>query len=99
MGVPVLTLLGRSFASRVGESLLRTIGLDHWIASDPDEYVAKAAAFAAGLEHLATLRQSLGDRFAASPLGDAPRFARSFETALRGIWRGHCQLHRAAPIG
>jgi protein O-GlcNAc transferase len=62
-------------------------GLPDWIAADEDDYVAKAVAFASDLEHLAKLRAGLRQQVLASPLFDAPRFARNFEEALWGMWQ------------
>jgi predicted O-linked N-acetylglucosamine transferase (SPINDLY family) len=86
MGVPVLTRRGDRFISRAGESILQTAGLPGWIAADDDDYVAKAAAFAAGLEELAPLRAGLRAQLVASPVCDAARFARNLEAAFRGMW-------------
>jgi predicted O-linked N-acetylglucosamine transferase (SPINDLY family) len=47
MGVPVLTLPGRSFASRVCASLVHAAGLGDLICATPDEYVSRAAALGA----------------------------------------------------
>lgn len=94
MGVPVLTMRGESFVARVGESLMQTIGLPDWIAEDASDYVARAARFAGDADALAALRSGLRPRFAASPLGDAPRFARSFEAALRQMWQCWCEASR-----
>src|SRR6185312_14111827 len=46
MGVPVLTLSGRCFASRVCGSLVRSAGLPDLVTTSPDEYVARAVALA-----------------------------------------------------
>jgi protein O-GlcNAc transferase len=95
MGVPVLTLKGDRFIAHVGESILHNVGLEDWIAASPDEYVAKAVAFAADLQGLATLRATLRQRFFASPVCDAPRFARNLEVAFAGMWRAWCERQRA----
>jgi predicted O-linked N-acetylglucosamine transferase (SPINDLY family) len=87
MGVPVLTLAGDRFLSRQGVGLMMNTGLPEWIASDPDDYVARAVKHAGDLQGLVTLRASLRDRFLASPLCDAKHFARHFEQALEGMWR------------
>ena len=86
MGVPVLTLRGNRFLSHAGETFARNAGLADWIAADEDEYVTVAARFAARLESLAGLRARLRDQVLASPLFDAPRFARHFEAALWEMW-------------
>ncbi|MEO8883448.1 MAG: tetratricopeptide repeat protein [Devosia sp.] len=96
MGVPVLTLSGDRFIARVGESLLNSAGLLEWVAADEDEYVAKAVAMASDLPRLAALRAALRPQMAASPLCDAPRFARNFETALRGMWVRWCESQARA---
>jgi predicted O-linked N-acetylglucosamine transferase (SPINDLY family) len=86
MGVPTLTLAADFFAARQGASLNASVGLDDWIARDVDDYVARAVAHATDVEGLARLRASLRERMRASPLCDAPRFARALEGALLGMW-------------
>ncbi|MFA7241702.1 MAG: tetratricopeptide repeat protein [Sulfuricellaceae bacterium] len=90
MGAPVLTLAGERFLSRQGVGLLMNAGLPEWIAADADEYVARAASHAADLQRLAALRDGLRQQVLASPLFDAPCFARHFEVALRDMWRKWC---------
>ena len=93
MGVPVLTLAGNRFISRVGETFNQTLGTPEWIGADHDDYVAKAVAHAADLERLAAERATRRERFLASPLADAPRFARNLENAFREMWRKWCAEH------
>ena len=88
MGVPVLTRRGDRFISHAGESILATAGLPDWIAADDGDYLTKAIAFAADQPRLAELRSSLRAQVLASPLCDAPRFARNLETAFRAMWTG-----------
>lgn len=90
MGVPVLTLRGDRFSGHMAESTIRAAGLDDWVALTPDEYVEKAADFAADRARLAALRAGLRDRVLASKLFDAKRFARDLEDAFRGMWRSYC---------
>ena len=91
MGVPVLTLRGDRFIGHQGETILTNVGLPDWIAADQDDYLGKALAFAADLTALAELRGRLRAQFHASPLCDAPRFARNLEEALRKMWRAWCE--------
>ena len=90
MGVPVLTLAGGQFLARQGVGLLMNAGLPEWVATDQDDYVARAVSHASNLECLASLRNRLRQQVLASPIFDAPRFARHFETALRGMWQQWC---------
>ena len=86
MGVPVLTLPGAMPASRASLSLLSSIGLGELAASSEQDYVRIAAELAADPTRLANLRAGLRSRMQASPLMDAPRFARDVETAYRAMW-------------
>jgi predicted O-linked N-acetylglucosamine transferase (SPINDLY family) len=90
MGVPVVTLAGTTHVSRVGVSLLNNVGLPELIAQTPQEYVEIAVNLAKDLPRLAELRRILRSRMQASPLMDAPRFARDIEAAYRQIWRSWC---------
>ena len=94
MGVPVLTLAGERFLSRQGVGLLMNAGLPEWVASSPDDYVARAVSHAINLERLAALRKGLRQQVLASPIFDAKRFAQHFETALRGMWQKWCKQTR-----
>jgi protein O-GlcNAc transferase len=90
-------LAGNTFLSRQGVGLLMNAGLPEWIASDADDYVRRAVAHAGDLRRLSTLRTSLRSQVLASPLFDAPRFARHFEVALRGIWHKWCGQGTSSP--
>ncbi len=86
MGVPVVTLVGKTVVGRAGWSQLSHLGLRELVARTPDQYVQIAAAWAADLPRLAQLRQSLRLRMLESPLTDGPRFAADIEAAYRFIW-------------
>ncbi|QCG93050.1 tetratricopeptide repeat protein (plasmid) [Azospirillum sp. TSA2s] len=87
MGVPVLTLAGRTHVARVGASLLTNVGLTELIAADEAEYVAKAVALAGDLERLVELRAGMRSRLEAAPLTDYAGFTRAMERAFRAMWR------------
>lgn len=89
MGVPVLTRKGRRFVSHNGETIAHNAGLSGWVAEDENDYVQKAVRFSSDLPALAKLRAKLRAQVLASPLFDARRFARNFETALFEIWEDY----------
>jgi protein O-GlcNAc transferase len=91
MGVPVLTLTGPTHESRVGTSLLHSLGLDAWIARDQREYVRLAGEYAADRAALSRLHVDLRGRMSRSPLMNEPQFARDVEAAYRQIWRLWCR--------
>jgi predicted O-linked N-acetylglucosamine transferase (SPINDLY family) len=90
MGVPVITLAGQTHASRVGRSLLSNIGLPELVAFTPDQYVQIATDLAKDPARIDSLRRSMRARMLASPLMDAPGFARNVEAAYRQMWRKWC---------
>lgn len=85
MGVPVLTLAGRTHVARVGASLLTHTGLEEWIAATPADYVAKAVAAARDLPRFAELRRTLRERLRTSALCDAAGFTRGLEETFVGL--------------
>jgi predicted O-linked N-acetylglucosamine transferase (SPINDLY family) len=94
MGVPVVTLSGKTAVGRGGRSILSNLGLTELIASTPDQYAKIAIELAQDWHRLDDLRQGMRARMLASPLMDAGQFARDVETAYRRMWRNWCE---AAP--
>ena len=90
MGVPVVSLAGRTAVSRAGSTLLSHVGLEHLIARTEEQYVELAAELIRGGRELAPLRRDLRRRLESSPVMDAPQFARDFEASLRKAWRDWC---------
>lgn len=89
MGVPTVTLAGRSHLSRVGLSLLSVVGLGELVAQGEDDYVRLAVSLASDRARLAEFRRTLRPRMLASPLCDGPAFTARFQAALRALWRAH----------
>ena len=86
MGVPILTLSGRSFASRVCGSLARAAGLPDLVCRSPQEYVDRAVALGRDPAQLRALRERLGAQKANCLLFDVPRLVQSLEGLYRGMW-------------
>jgi predicted O-linked N-acetylglucosamine transferase (SPINDLY family) len=80
-GLPVLTLMGQSFASRVAASLLQAIGLPELITSTPEEYEALAIELAKHPQKLTDIKQKLANNRLTTPLFDTPLFTQNMETA------------------
>jgi predicted O-linked N-acetylglucosamine transferase (SPINDLY family) len=90
MGVPVVSLEGKTAVGRGGMSILSNVGLPELVAHDSEQYVQIAAELARDLSRLGQLRATLRDRMRASPLMNAPRFARNIEAAYRDMWQCWC---------
>ena len=85
-GVPVLTCMGNSFASRVGASVLRAVGLPELVATDEPSYQELAIALARDAPRLAELRRRLREQRLASDLFDTRRYTRHLEAAFGRLY-------------
>lgn len=86
MGVPTLTIEGKSHVSRVGASINVAAGLDEFTARDEDDFVQRAVKLSRDRAALTSLRMGLRQRMNASPLRDGVGMARGFEAALLDEW-------------
>lgn len=80
-GLPVLTLMGGSFASRVAASLLNAIDLPELITSTQEEYEALAIELAMNSKKLETIKLKLANNRLTAPLFDTPLFTKNLESA------------------
>ena len=96
-GLPVLTRSGRSFASRVAASLLRTIGLPELITQTDHDYEQLAVTLAQQPGRLQTLKDRLAANRLSHPLFDSLRFTRHLEMAYQQVierhWNGQEPAH------
>lgn len=81
MGAPVITLAGDRYAARMSTSVLMNVGLAELVAGSAEQYVEIAAVLAADSARLTSLRSSMRDRVARSPIVDAVGFTRNLEAA------------------
>ncbi len=89
MGLPVISCLGDTFGSRIGASLLKTVGLPELIATDLDHYQHLAVHLANNPDELKSYRDRLAENRLTSPLFDTPSFVRNLERAYRSMWESH----------
>lgn len=84
-GLPVLTCMGQSFASRVAASLLNACGLTELITESRADYEKLAIKLARHPTKLATIRAKLIANRDKHPLFDTVRYAKNLETAFETI--------------
>ena len=87
MGVPVVTLAGKTAVGRAGASILTNVGLAGLIARSEEQYARLALELAKDLRRLSSLRAGLREKMLKSPLMDGPAMARDIENAFRQMWR------------
>ncbi|MEL7333468.1 MAG: tetratricopeptide repeat protein [Cyanobacteria bacterium J06560_2] len=90
MGVPVITLQGERFCSRMSHSLLHSVGLPELSTLTGAQYVKTAVALSNDLAQLQHIRQGLRSTMAASPLCQAKLSAQGLEKAYRQAWITFC---------
>lgn len=94
MGVPVVTLTGRTMMARWTAAMLNGLKLTSLAGPTPDAYVAAAAGLVADPAGLAVLRGGLRSRVAASALCDGRSRTRHIERLYRAAWRRSCAVAR-----
>ncbi|BDG75234.1 tetratricopeptide repeat protein [Roseomonas fluvialis] len=85
MGLPIVTLAGRSFASRMAASLLTAAGLTEGVATTLDDYVAAALRYGRDPAALSAARAALSGGAWLRSGGNAEAFTRRMEAALSAI--------------
>ncbi len=86
VGLPVLTWMGESFASRVAGSLLNALDLSELITTGLEDYEQLAIDLAANSQKLKTLKNKLNSNQLCEPLFDTSLFAKHLETAYTKIF-------------
>ena len=85
MGCPLLTLTGRSFASRMAGALLTAAGLPELITDTLEDYEAAALSIAECPAKGAQIRLKLQEVRTSGALFDTPRFVRTLESRLLSL--------------
>ena len=80
-GVPVLTIAGETFASRVAASLVRTMGVPELATKDVSEYTARAIKLGTDNQYLAEIRHRVGDPVGRQRLFGVAGYTRRLEAA------------------
>ena len=79
MGVPVLTITGKTHHGRVSTSVLKVLGMDKYIASDEEDFVKKGSEALENKNELIDLRQNLRDKIKNSYLCNGMLFTQNIE--------------------
>ena len=88
-GLPVLTCLGETFASRVAASLLNAICLPELITTTMEAYEQMAVDLALHPEKIAVIKRKLAENRLTTPLFDTKRFTRHIEAAYTAMYERH----------
>ena len=83
--VPILTLKGKSFPSRVASSILTNVGLENLIVSNLDDYETKAVSLANNYKDIESLKNHLSQEKNVSKLFDSKVFTKDLEKIYKKI--------------
>jgi predicted O-linked N-acetylglucosamine transferase (SPINDLY family) len=86
-GLPVLTVLGQTFAARVAASLLHAANMPELIADSLAAYEAMALRLAHEPDALTAIKAKLAQNRDICPLFDTARFTRNLESAYLSTWQ------------
>ncbi len=86
MGLPLVTMLGSTFAGRVAASLLEAAGVPELITYSSEEYETLALRLAREPATLASLKAKLRANRDSCALFDTARFTRNLEAAFVQMW-------------
>ncbi|HNA02623.1 MAG TPA: tetratricopeptide repeat protein [Rhodocyclaceae bacterium] len=98
MGVPTVTLAGRTLPQRLGAGIMNKVGLPEWVADSEDEFVAIARRAAADPARLAVLRADLRQRLTHDPNLRTEKVADCVARAFRIMWHRWCDGLTPEPI-
>ena len=85
-GLPVLTRLGKSYASRVSGSLLNAVGLNELITYTEKEYESTAIKLATDKKFMNNIKNKLNKNKLSKPLFDIKLFTKHIESAYINIY-------------
>jgi protein O-GlcNAc transferase len=85
-GVPVMTLTGNHFPSRVSASVLSALGLPELICDGPEDFTGRAVELATDTGRLHDIRTKLRENIRTKPLFNTPLYVENFESALKIVY-------------
>ena len=97
-GLPVLTLKGSHFASRMSESLLRSVGLSEMVADNLEHYEKIAVVLANTPAKLKSIKQKLRRHRVDSPLFNTCTFVKNIEKAFELMWERFVNKEEPSPM-
>lgn len=98
-GVPIVTCIGDTFASRVAGSLLHAIALPELITPDLENYYELALKLANNPQELARIKDKLAANRLTTPLFDVHSYTRNLESLFEAMWQTHLAGNAPRAIG
>ena len=91
MGVPVITLRGKTHGARLGASILSAADLSELITHNSMDYINKAVQLSRRKELLVAYHVGLREHLQNSALMDSGKYIRELEKIYRSVWKDFCK--------
>ena len=85
MGVPIIALMGKSFASRVSSSILNQVNMKELITTNTEDFQNLAIDIASNKNKLNKIKDDLNNSLSNSSLFDSVKFTKDLETLYQKI--------------
>ena len=89
MGLPLVTMIGKSFNSREAASILTSINLPELITNSLEEYEALAIELATNPNKLKAIKDKLAANLSTAPLYNTKLFVKNLESAYTTMYERH----------
>jgi len=86
-GVPIITVLGKSFANNVCASLLKSLDMEELISKNFDEYKDKAIDLGKNPDKLLSIKKKIKKNIIQKPLFNSKFYTKNLEKAFSEIYR------------
>ena len=91
MGLPMLTMKGKSYQARMGASIVNAVNLPELITHSQEEYESLAIELASNPDKLKAIKEKLASNLATAPLYNTKLFAKNIESAYTQMYERHHQ--------
>ena len=92
MGVPVISMRGRSHGARFGASILTNAGVRELVTENSVDYVRRAVQLGNSPELIAAYHSGLRANLLKSPLMNGSQYMKELEAAYREMWENFCTI-------
>ena len=86
VGLPILTIKGKTFASRVASSLLNNIGLNQMVTSSFNEYYNLACDLISNRNKLLSIKNKLKENKLKKSLFNSEEYTKNLEKAYKEVY-------------
>ena len=89
MGLPMLTLKGKSYQARMGASIVNAVNLPELITNTPEEYEALAIELGNNPDKMKAIKEKLQANLSTAPLFNTKLFTKNLESAYTQMYERH----------